>query len=51
LHGNDQTVGKIALDEIKAIREVRLPNPSRIDKEMIRQGLEQFYDADVPKHF
>ena len=52
LHGNDQTVGKIALDEIKAIREVRLlTNPSRIDKEMIRQGLEQFYDADVPKHF
>jgi hypothetical protein len=52
LHGNDDIIGKIALDEIKAIREVRsLSHPDGFDKEMIRQALEQFYDADVPKHF
>jgi hypothetical protein len=49
LHGNDMLMGRIALDEIKVVREQILSN--EFDKEIIRQGLEQFYDTDVPRHF
>ena len=45
-------MGKVALDEIEMMREDNVLGKSvEFDRELVRQGLEQFYDMDVPKHF
>jgi hypothetical protein len=52
LHAGDTDMGKVALDEIEMMREDNVLGKSvEFDRELVRQGLEQFYDMDVPKHF
>jgi len=52
LHAGDTDMSKVALDEIEEMREDNVLGESvEFDRELVRQGLEQFYDMDVPKHF